>query len=327
MTPNELNDACDRLAELQYRRRFFTNLINQQHNAGKAMVRRFIGFDPSQDEDKREKVNARATRIFSAVLAGKDVAEGDQDIAAAIGADLAIFAKGAAPFVAHRHEIELEMKRIARKLPIAEWQQPVKGFGELALAAVVGEVGNFSKYDTPSKVWKRLGLAPYAGRAGSTWRSMGGLSSQEWTDLGYSGKRRSVVYADVGSSLFKHQWRGEKTSPTGVAGPIGHYGELYAEYKAKQIAKNEAGGLAEEAAEIVKKFKKGGSKPLKDNVEGRLTPGHIHNRAMRYMTKKLLADLWSEWRRVAPRWDAHRPIALRPTVPDSRLGGLCGGPW
>lgn len=316
MRPDEIDALCDRLGELQYRRRFYTNLINQQHNAGKAMVRRFIGFDTSQAEEVRDKVAARAARIFSAVVAGKEVPKDDRSIAELISADLSIFAKGAEPFEKHRHEIELEMCRIVRKLPIISWQKGVKGFGEKALAAIIGECGDLSLYDNPSKVWKRLGLAPLDGRAGSTWRSTGGLSAQEWSDFGYVGRRRSVVYADVESPLIKHQWAGEKTDKeTGVvtpAHPTGPYGEIYGAYKARIQAINADGGYADEAAAAVAKFKKAGKKPLKENVEGRLTPKHINNRALRYMSKKLLADLWSEWRRASKDVD---PKQLLPAAP------------
>ncbi len=69
---------------------------------------------------------------------------------------------------------------------------------------------------------------------------------------------RRSVFWTLGDSLFKAQGKDENAGP---------YRRVYDEYK----------------------------KRIRPTVE---TDGHAHNRAMRFMTKRLLKDLWIEWRRV-----------------------------
>lgn len=60
-----------------------------------------------------------------------------------------------------------------------------------------------------------MGLAPFNGKACSTWRREGGLSAAEWVAAGYSPRRSSVAYL-IGECFVK-------------AG--GEYAELYRERK------------------------------------------------------------------------------------------------
>jgi hypothetical protein len=63
--------------------------------------------------------------------------------------------------------------------------------------------------------------------------------------------------------MFRAQWRGEKDGIAAHA--IGPYGEAYGERKAWNLARG-------------------------------WTPGHAENDARRYMTKRLIRDLWRAWR-------------------------------
>jgi hypothetical protein len=97
---------------------------------------------------------------------------------------------------------EKAMREIARAFPVWERVAQIVGFGDLGLAVIVAEAGNdLTAYPHHMHLWKRLGLAPYNGKAGSTWKA-GGLTKEEWRDLGYSGVRRGTIAGDIGIPLF-----------------------------------------------------------------------------------------------------------------------------
>lgn len=248
----------DHLAELQVRRKFYIGVVNKQTNAVKALVRRALGWRYDEDEDDREKTNGRAARIVAAALAGKPQKPEDADVFGALAFDLATVAAAIEPCTKARHEIELEMKRVVRKLPVFEWAKDVKGLGELGLAVILAEAGDLSNYPKKGHLWKRLGLAPFEGKAYSTWRMKGGLTAEDWTEAGYSPRRRAEIYAVVSEPLFR--------ANTVAAGP---YRAVYDRRR-------------ERTAEAHPDW----------------TKAHSHMDALRVMTKYLLRDLWREWRRV-----------------------------
>jgi len=88
-------------------------------------------------------------------------------------------------------------------------------------------------------------------------------------------------------NLYCQLWAGEgqvinDASPTSIRFP-------------RSIHPKEA-QLPKAAATIVDRMKRAGSKPLKENLEGKLTKSHHHNRAKRYVEKRLLRNLWRAWR-------------------------------
>lgn len=267
--------SVDQLAELQVRRKTYIGAVNKQTNAIKALVRRALGWRYDEEDGDREAVNKRASRIVTAALAGKDQKAEDAAVFGALAADLAVFAAAIEPMQKARHEVELEMKRQARKLPVFAWAKEVKGLGELGLAVIIAEAGDLAKYPKKGHLWKRLGLAPHEGKAYSTWRTKGGLSAEDWTAAGYSPRRRAEVYAVIEDPLLRAQ--------TVAKGP---YRAIYERRKA--------------STEI---------------THPDWTPMHRHRDAQRVMTKCLLRDLWQEWRRaslglpetVAPRVPAAEP--------------------
>ncbi len=250
--------AIDTLAELQVRRKFYIGVVNKQTNAVKALVRRALGWRAGDEEVDRTKVNARAARIVAAALAGKDQKPEDADIFNALALDLAVITAAIEPCHKARHNIELEMKRIVRKLPVYPWAKAVTGFGELGLAVVIAEAGDLAKYPKKGHLWKRLGLAVHGDKAYSTWRMKGGLTAEEWTAAGYSPRRRAEVFAVISEPLFRAQ---------SVA-----QGPYRAVYDRRRAATAEA--------------------------HADWTKAHSHMDALRVMTKYLLRDLWREWRRA-----------------------------
>ena len=96
-----------------------------------------------------------------------------------------------------------------------------RGFGFLGLAQIIGEAGDLANYANPAKLWRRMGLAPFGGKSPSMWRREGGLTAGDWENIGYSPRRRSVMFV-LGDSMIK------------ASGP---YRELYLGRKAQEIAK------------------------------------------------------------------------------------------
>jgi hypothetical protein len=257
MLPAASSAMIDHLAELQVRRKFYIGVVNRQTNAAKALVRRALGWRYDAEDAGREKLNARAARIVAAALAGKEQKAEDAAAFGALAFDLATIAAAIEPCTTARHEIELEMKRTARKLPVwFAWAKDVKGLGELGLAAIIAEAGDLSGYPKKGHLWKRLGLAPLDGKAFSTWRMKGGLTAEQWTDAGYSPRRRAEIYAVISEPLFRAQ---------SVAS--GSYRAIYDRRR-------------EHTAETHPDW----------------TKAHSHMDGLRIMTKYLIRDLWAAWR-------------------------------
>ena len=186
----------------------------------------------------------------------------------------------------HLGKIETQLEKLAEELPAyATFWKPTRGLSGLGLALIVGEAGNLAEYDTHSQLWRRFGLHVGGGHAYYTKRS--GMSPEAWSKAGYCPRRRSLVY-QLTDSLLKGQIRKDEHDPDKRIA-LGDYGALYLREKERQREKAKAEGLTVcPAAKI----------PAKDAHKYR-SDGHIHNRAARYVGKKLLRDLWKVWRREA----------------------------
>ena len=161
----------------------------------------------------------------------------------------------------NRKRTEKAMEKSAKTLPVAKWVDGINGFGIASLAAVIGEAGDLSNYPTHSHLWKRLGLAVIDG---GRQRLMPGADA---IIHGYSPGRRSVVW-NVGQCVFKAQSQRVDKETGEIKIEAGEYRKLYDARKEYELPR----------------------------VEGK--KAHAHNRAMRYMEKKLMRDLWKAWRAV-----------------------------
>lgn len=124
-----------------------------------------------------------------------------------------------------RKEVEAEMRRLARQLPVYAWAKDVTGFGDLGLAIIIGETNDLSNYATKERVWKRLGLAVIDGECQQ--RKSG---TEAAAAHGFNPKRRAEVWAVV-DSFFRHQWAGEKDGVP--AHPKTVYWAVYGRRKAR----------------------------------------------------------------------------------------------
>jgi hypothetical protein len=178
--------------------------------------------------------------------------------------------KARAPADAKRARMEKDMEELARQLPVASWVESIRGFGLLGLATIIAETGDLSNYSNVAKVWKRLGYAPYNGKAGSTWkrekwRNAPALTKEEWIANPFSGRRYALIHT-ISVWLKNKQWIGAAKTDDGVGKPDGKYGEVYAKRRAC-------------TAETYPDWSK----------------QHAHMDALRVMMKSVLKDLWCEW--------------------------------
>ena len=164
-------------------------------------------------------------------------------------------------FEDQRKTVEKQLEREAKSLPVAEWVKTVPGFGWGSLAAVVGEAGDLSAYPKKGHLWKRMGLAVIDG---GRQRKVAGDAA---IDHGYSPVRRSIVW-NIGDCLIKAQSARVDKETGEIIKPAGPMRQLYDERKAYES----------------------------ERVE---TAGHAHNRAKRYIEKRLIRDLWNAWRAAA----------------------------
>lgn len=185
--------------------------------------------------------------------------------------DLAGTAFGAnLPFLQAREILETQRKatekrlaQLGKQLPVRPWCESIKGLGIGSLAAIIGECGDLSNYSTVAKVWKRMGLAVMPD--GTRQRR---ISGDEALEHGYSPQRRSIMWNIANSVLRSQSVR--KTDPEGTL--PGALRQIYDERKAFEQTKTDP--------------KTG--EPIK--------LGHAHNRAQRYVAKRILRDLWRAWR-------------------------------
>ncbi|MBB6308952.1 hypothetical protein [Xanthobacter tagetidis] len=267
-------DLIATLMELQARRKFHISLANKNTNAAGALVRRALGW--RYDDPQKEKVNKRAAGLLAAALAGKPPKPEDAAVMAAVEADLQLIAHAVGLYGRARHEVEMEMARAVRRLPIHPFAKAVKGLGDLGLAVIIGEAGDIGAYAHEDPLHKRLGLMTFEGKAFSTWRREGGLSAEDWTRAGYAPRRRAEMFAVIGEPLFRAQ--------SVAKGP---YRAIYDTRRARTA-----------------------------ETRPDWTKGHSHHDALRVMTKALISDLRSAWRRdgdCAPARD-------RRSAPASTIG-------
>jgi hypothetical protein len=262
-------DIPQRLIALQRQRVFCIKSQSRCDRSIEAFIASLAGYHAGLAETERKQYFKLAQRIRKTIeKAGPDW-RGDQFGTQFVEVALLVLQSRDARigWDVYRGRIEAEMKTLARELPVWPWVQQVKGFAELGLAVVVGEAGDLGGYANPAKVWKRLGLAVFEGRRQGNPGE--GATADDWITHGYNRRRRAEIWAFFSDTMFKHQWRGERTDEAGnvvePAHPIGPYGVVYARRKEWNLARD-------------------------------WTPGHADNDARRIMTKEMIKDLWRAWR-------------------------------
>jgi hypothetical protein len=255
---HDLNDTCGALKDLQVSRKFVIKAEVRITNMVTALLARALGYNPHEKE-AGEKIWKRAQAAIKREFSGKDPSPDDAEAIQILGADIGAMRSALQPIKVRRDEIESDMIRLARLVPLGTFIEETRGFDLIGLAVIVGEAGNLSNYPNVAKLWRRLGYGMAKGheaKAYSTWRLEGGLDADDWTSAGYSPKRLGQIYGVVTVPLFMSKAKNK-------------YGEVYTRRRAHTAV-----------------------------THPDWTKGHSDNDARRVMTKALLADLWSAWRRA-----------------------------
>jgi hypothetical protein len=264
-----------------HRKRRFAMKVQQKLDRSLESFIRINGtkWNPNASDAEREKSNREVREIIKRIREGEA-----HPLAEEV---LQVCDPARAPADERRAATEKRMEAAACELPVYPWIEKIHGAGALGLATIVAEAGDLSNYSKPSKLWKRLGFAPYDGHAGSTWKRTTwrprALSADEWIENPFSGERYALM-AQIATWLVNAQWIGAKKTG-GEGKPKGHYGEIYAKRRA-----------------YTKK------------AHPDWTDGHRRKDALRITMKQFLKDLLSEWRRVA----VDEPIRQEKAVPSAR---------
>lgn len=207
-----------------------------------------------------------------------------------------------------RVQVENELEIMVKRLPIAAFVEDAdqSGVSYGSLAAILGSAGNLHTYVTVQRLWKRMGLAVMPNGRQRPMRD-----AEQAKLHGYSPARRSISW-NIGTSLLRTQTARIDKETGEIKRESGPYRKVYEERKAYEVAKNEAGDYAEQAATRLREatFDKKTS-AYKHYSEGKLPPLHLHARAQRYMEKRFLRNLWFAWRETMEKPQAP---ALEPEV-------------
>lgn len=123
---------------------------------------------------------------------------------------------------AQRKVEEKALVKATERLPIMAWASKVRGLGTLSVATLIGEAVDPGRYNTPSKLWKRYGLAVIDGRAQRRVKD-----AEQALEHGYNAERRAAIYV-IGENLIRV---GNKYARA-----------IYDERKAIELAKTDANG-------------------------------------------------------------------------------------
>jgi hypothetical protein len=320
-----MQEIIDEIMGYHRERNFVMEQRKRTHLALSAFLRMSLGWRKDLPEVERKDIANQALEMAEGV-------EDDHPLHAVIASSLA----SRKPFDKIEKDATKQMEKLAKHLQVWEaWGKGVLGFGAVSLAVIIGEAGDLSNYPTHSHLWKRMGLGLLDGvRQGALRKS---ASADEWKAHGYNPKRRSKSWtlqepmikaqvrkvlspeaisiieqlqneiADLKAdksakarivSIRKQIEKVKKDGDTGERCARGTYGEYYLRYKARITKMNADDAYSELAATIAARLKKEGKDIPSENLQGRLTAKHIDNRAKRAMEKKLLRDLWKEWRKA-----------------------------
>jgi len=155
----------------------------------------------------------------------------------------------------------------------AKWAYDQIGIGPVIAAGLAAHI-DLERAPTVSSLWKFAGQAPGADR------------KVRGTKVPYNTRLKTLVWK-LGESFVK------------VSGKEGAtYGKLYAEFKAEEVRRNEAGQYADAAKRELanKKFRSDDSVTVKRLKEGKLSDGHLHSRAKRRAVKIFLSHYWVKGR-------------------------------
>ena len=161
------------------------------------------------------------------------------------------------------------LKAYAGSQTVGRWSLSVKGIGPVIAAGLLAHI-NVEVAKNAGSVWRYAGLDPTLPKP-----AKGELRQ-------YNAALKRLCWL-AGESFVKVSGRDDAV-----------YGQLYVARKQREVAHNEAGQFADQAAVEAQRVGKT-TQAYQHNIKGQLAPAHIHARAKRYVVKLFL----SHWHHVA----------------------------
>lgn len=188
---------------------------------------------------------------------------------------------------------ELLEKQVGRSLdqysdahPVGQWMRSIHGIGPIISAGMLAHI-DITKAPTCGHIWRYAGLDP----------------TTKWTKgqkRPWNGELKRLCWI-VGESF---------TKVSGKEGEAAFYAHDYKARKTQEMAANEAGAYAEQAAASLKEKRFDRDTETRKAYEaGKLPQARIHLRAQRHAVKLFLSDLHAVW-----YWHHYGTIAPFPWV-------------
>jgi len=171
-------------------------------------------------------------------------------------------------FLDQNETLEKQIKRAldvwTDSMPAAVWAKGIVGIGPVISAGLAAHI-DIARCPTVGRIWRFAGLDPT-----SVWLPK--------TKRPWNAELKTLCWK-IGESFVK------------VSGREGDfYGKLYAQRKAAEQARNDAGEFADQARGQLERFAIGkNTEAYKWYTQGKLPPAHIHARAKRWAVKLFLA--------------------------------------
>ena len=171
---------------------------------------------------------------------------------------------------AQENSLRRAMQAFAEARTVGQWALSQVGVGPVLSAGLSAHI-DITRAPTAGHVWNFAGVNP-----GIVWKPK--------TKRPYNARLKVLVYK-LGESFVKVSGRDDA-----------YYGKLYVQRKEMEIARNEAGELADQAALKLETTNIGkDTDAYKAYIQGKLPPAHVHRRATRWVAKLFL----SHWHQVA----------------------------
>jgi len=190
-------------------------------------------------------------------------------------------------------QIKGALDRYSGAHPVGIWARSIKGIGPVLSAGYLANL-DITRAPTAGHFWAACGLVP-----------------------GRDRRKRGVKIEGMWNPALKRLafLTGESFKRLSPDDEDAFYRRIYDKRKAYEVAKNEAGDYADQAAAALKEKDYGkDTKALTFYAAGKLPPAHIDRRAARYAAKLFLAHLHEVWWRhehgTAPPYPYPMPYAV-----------------
>jgi len=215
-------------------------------------------------------------------IAQKDRIRADNQVRAMQAEPHAVLDWAAGTARDYENQMKSVLNCFAQAHPLGQWLLQIYGIGPIFTAGLLAHI-DITKCPTVGHIWAFAGLDP-------TRRWLKGEKRPHNAAL----KRLCFL---IGKSFVKTSGR-----------PASLYGRLYLERKAYEAPKIEAGDYSAQAQAILEARPTHKQKTI--YAAGKLPPGHLDMRAMRYTVKLFLSHLHEAWYRWHYKQPPPKPFAL-----------------